>query len=117
MTQTIAITGNTYPVKDQLKALGGRWSPDSKAWMVPADKADAARALVSGSPKQTASHTHSQRAGAARAFGRCADCGAQSKGYYRCYTCSLDYRDGGSRHKGGVSYYDRRGNFVLGDED
>ena len=43
----IAITGNTYPVKDQIKALGGRWNSDRKAWMVPADKADQARALVS----------------------------------------------------------------------
>src|SRR5208282_2050354 len=41
-----AIIGNTYPVKDQLKALGGRWSPDQHAWMVPADKANQARALV-----------------------------------------------------------------------
>ena len=41
-----AITGNTYPIKDQLKALGGRWNPDQKVWMVPTDKADQARALV-----------------------------------------------------------------------
>ena len=47
---TVAITGNTYPVKDQIKALGGRWNADSKAWMVPADKADAARRLVSSAP-------------------------------------------------------------------
>ena len=47
---TVAITGNTYPVKDQIKALGARWNADSKAWMVPADKADAARRLVSGAP-------------------------------------------------------------------
>lgn len=48
---TVAITGNTYPVKDELKALGGRWNADLKAWMVPADRADQARALVSGAPK------------------------------------------------------------------
>ena len=29
-----AITGNTYPVKDSLKALGARWNPDQKAWMI-----------------------------------------------------------------------------------
>jgi hypothetical protein len=51
----VAITGNTYPVKDQLKALGGRWNPDAKAWMVPADKADQARALVNGAPKSVPS--------------------------------------------------------------
>lgn len=49
---TVLITGNTYPVKDQIKALGGRWNGDAKGWMVPADKANAARALVSGAPKQ-----------------------------------------------------------------
>ena len=45
---TIAITGNTYPVKDRIKALGGRWNADLKAWMVPADKAAEAQRLVSG---------------------------------------------------------------------
>ena len=40
----IAITGNTYPVKDQIKALGGRWNADQKAWMVPEDKAGEAKA-------------------------------------------------------------------------
>jgi hypothetical protein len=42
------ITGNTYPVKDQLRALGGRWNPDQKAWMVPDDKAQEAQKLVAG---------------------------------------------------------------------
>ena len=41
-----AITGNTFPVKDQLKALGGRWNAEAKAWMVPDAKADEARRLV-----------------------------------------------------------------------
>lgn len=41
-----AITGNTYPVKDQIKALGGRWDPTRKCWNVPDDKAVEARKLV-----------------------------------------------------------------------
>jgi hypothetical protein len=45
---TVAISGNTYPVKDQIKALGGRWDGVLKVWRVPADKADAARQLVNG---------------------------------------------------------------------
>ncbi|MCC6314802.1 MAG: hypothetical protein IT337_12410 [Thermomicrobiales bacterium] len=49
---TVAITGNTYPVKDQIKALGGRWDADRKAWMVPDDRADEARKLVAGSPSK-----------------------------------------------------------------
>jgi hypothetical protein len=47
------ITGNTYPVKDAIKALGGRWDKDAKGWNVPDDKADEARALVQGAgPKK-----------------------------------------------------------------
>jgi hypothetical protein len=60
----IAITGNTYPVKDQLKALGGRWDADRKAWMVPADQADQARALVAGAssrPVATPSTYHPRK--------------------------------------------------------
>lgn len=49
----VAITGNTYPVKDKLSALGGRWDGELKAWMVPADKADAARKLVASAPKSS----------------------------------------------------------------
>ncbi len=40
------ITGNTYPVKDAIKALGGRWNGTAKGWDVPEDKAAEARALV-----------------------------------------------------------------------
>ena len=46
MSQTIAITGNTYPVKDALKALGARWNADQKAWMVSAERAEAAHKIV-----------------------------------------------------------------------
>lgn len=54
-TNPVAVSGNTYPVKDALKALGGRWNADRKAWMVPAAKADEAQALVAGAPKSTRS--------------------------------------------------------------
>lgn len=50
MTKRIAIIGNTYPVKEQLKALGGRWDADQRAWMVPAEKAEQARSLVTSAP-------------------------------------------------------------------
>jgi len=49
--QQVAITGNTYPVKDSIRALGGRWNAAAKAWMVPASVADQARALVGGSSR------------------------------------------------------------------
>ncbi len=48
--ERVAIAGNTFPVKDELKALGARWDAERKAWMVPASQADKARALVAGAP-------------------------------------------------------------------
>ena len=48
MNQVVAITGNTYPVKDQLRAMGARWNQDQKAWMVRADQEELARRIVSG---------------------------------------------------------------------
>ena len=44
------ITGNTYPVKDAIRALGGRWDKQNKGWQVPDDRAGAARALVAAAP-------------------------------------------------------------------
>lgn len=52
-TPTVAITGNTYPVKDQIKALGGRWDAERKAWMVPVERAAQARQLVHSSSRST----------------------------------------------------------------
>jgi len=43
---TILIVGNTYPVRDQIKALGGRWNKARGGWDVPADAAPAAQALI-----------------------------------------------------------------------
>ena len=54
----IAVTGNTYPVKDALKALGAKWNPDQKAWMVSEDKAAAARALVAKGSSSAESTTY-----------------------------------------------------------
>lgn len=50
MSTLVAITGNTYPVKDELKAMGGQWNADRKAWMVPAEKSADAQRLVSAAP-------------------------------------------------------------------
>jgi len=46
----VAIIGNTYPVKDEIKALGGRWDATRKCWMVPQERADEARTLVEAQP-------------------------------------------------------------------
>jgi hypothetical protein len=77
----ISITGNTYPVKDQLKALGGKWDAPNKAWIVPEDKADAARALVVGAgPQKSYSRINRSLSSNRR------NCPDISKPCYRCGT-------------------------------
>lgn len=49
------ITGNTYPVRAELKALGGTWSKTQQGWIVPDDRTEEARALVAGAPESTRS--------------------------------------------------------------
>jgi hypothetical protein len=76
-----AITGNTYPVKDQLKALGGRWNAAKKCWEVPDDKAEQARTLVPAARKA------SGYAGRSR---NCKDCGCKIN--YGVYCGKCEYR-------------------------
>lgn len=45
----VVISGNTFPVKDQIRALGGKWDPIFKTWSVPHDRAEEARKLVASS--------------------------------------------------------------------
>ena len=40
------ITGNTYPVKDKLRAMGGKWNPEQKGWEVPEEMETEARQIV-----------------------------------------------------------------------
>jgi hypothetical protein len=73
MTSTTLIKGNTYPVKDALKALGAKWDPQAKGWLVPEDKADEARALVANAPAPTKKPSNSTKAPALTK--RCWECG------------------------------------------
>jgi len=45
---TILITGNTYPVRAELRALGGTWNKVKQGWAVPYHAEDRARQLVAG---------------------------------------------------------------------
>lgn len=56
---TVLVTGNTYPVKESLKATGARWDAANKGWRVPATKAAEAQALVSGAPRSAPRSSHS----------------------------------------------------------
>lgn len=86
------ITGNTYPVKDQIKALGGRWDSKAKGWNVPADKAAEAQALVAGAvsvPVSTTPKTEFKHS-------KCKECGSKADRYNKIYRngiCRNCYRD------------------------
>jgi hypothetical protein len=84
-----AITGNTYPVRESLKALGGRWNPEEKAWMVPDAKADEARKIVA-----SASHQSSNHGSTDYHLSKCKVCGAVERRNMRGYYEVKIYRSG-----------------------
>ena len=45
-TPLVALSSNTYPVKEALKALGAQWDKDQRAWLIAASKAAHAQALI-----------------------------------------------------------------------
>lgn len=49
------LRGNTYPIKEQLKKLGGRWDAKKKVWRLPkATYAKAAKLLEEYEERQSA---------------------------------------------------------------
>jgi hypothetical protein len=48
----VPIHGNTYPVKEQLKTLGGKWDSDKRVWVVPADRESEALKIVADAPQE-----------------------------------------------------------------
>ncbi len=76
-----AISGNTFPVKDKLKALGATWNGDKKAWMVAGEKAEEARKIVAA-------------AGPARSFAG----GGETK---NCWECGCRFSYAQARANGG----------------
>jgi hypothetical protein len=78
------ITGNTYPVKDQIRALGGRWNAASKCWEVPDDKATEAQSLVGKAPKKAGGYNPCSRKGT------CKTCGQRIN--YGVYCGKCEYR-------------------------
>lgn len=126
----VAITGNTYPVKDALKALGAKWDSGRKCWTISDKKLAEAQKIVANAPAQVATPGKCTSCKgnvkppyticfACKNKGKCLNCGAEldrwekQHGVKRCAEC----RDGGGSARGGQSYYDRHGNFVLGDDD
>ena len=46
MAKRVSISGETYPVRQQLKALGGKWDAATQSWNVPAKEETHARVIV-----------------------------------------------------------------------
>ena len=46
--QRVYLVGDTYAVKDRIKAMGGHWDGERRAWWIGAAKAAEAQALVGG---------------------------------------------------------------------
>ena len=90
-THTTLITGNTFPVKDALRAMGGRWDAANKGWRVPMDRASEALALIGGNsapvrstyaPAKSSSWRPCGYPGCSRSY--CDECdgrGASSRGW------------------------------------
>lgn len=92
------IDGNTYPVKDQLKALGARWNARIMKWEVPDDKVEAAALLLfPASPPHVAVYQATGRAPRKQATHRpgraprtCKECGQRIN--YGVYCGKCEYR-------------------------
>lgn len=46
----IELRGNTYPIRQQLKALGCRWDKERRIWLAPPEAAKQAQDLVDTQP-------------------------------------------------------------------
>ena len=77
MSNMVQITGNTYPVKDEIKKLGGKWDADAKVWLVPSDVKDKALELVASAPKKSSNSTFRHH--------KCQVCGVRSSQYVKIY--------------------------------
>jgi hypothetical protein len=110
MTTTVLIVGNTFPVKDQIKSLGGRWDAAAKGWRVPAAVAAKAQALVAGAGKSTYK-------AAAKTCTSCVRCGGRLDAYTQCRGYRFCLRDCVNDAKlGGMSGY-VNGAWHQGDDD
>jgi hypothetical protein len=75
-----AISGNTYPVKEQIRALGARWNADKKGWDVADEKADQAKAIVAAAPAKAPANGQSSYRPS-----RCKTCGCAASQYNPIY--------------------------------
>lgn len=105
------LRGDTLAVRGLLRDGGCHWDAEQRAWWIGDDT----------TAQQVAAEARTAPAEAAprKRITRCVKCGdplddwRQRRGIPVCPDCS----HGGSRYMGGMSYRDRDGHFVLGDDD
>lgn len=88
----VAITGNTYPVKEQLKALGARWNAENKAWMVTPANADAARKIVASAGAAKPRYANARRYGSYATIGQRQNERMSRTGWTGCSCGSIEGR-------------------------
>lgn len=84
----ITITGNTFPVKEELKALGARWNSTAKGWDVDENVAEQARQIVAGAPPKVArvaGSSSGQSSSHRPHYTKCQVCGVQADRYHKIY--------------------------------
>lgn len=79
--KTIIITGNTFPVKDQLKSMGGKWNAEQKGWEIPVNKQMEAQKLVNNAPKVAINKSSNFNYSPSR----CKLCGCSASRYNKIY--------------------------------
>lgn len=77
----VRISGNTYPVRIELRALGGRWDADGRCWWVPSEHAAEALALL---PAPTVAPSRT-------GWTRCTDCGDRVQRGTPCWETGLQH--------------------------
>lgn len=50
-TLSLPLSGNTYPVRERIREMGGIWNAAAKTWFVPASRHGEAQRLVDAAPK------------------------------------------------------------------
>ncbi len=87
----VAITGNTYPVKELLKSeCGARWNADAKAWMVTPANADAARKIVASAGAAKPRYANASRYGSYATIGQRQNARMARTGWTGCSCGSIE---------------------------
>lgn len=86
----VLITGNTFPVKEELKKLGGRWDSTAQGWKVPAAKAEEARTLVAQAPVDSFRSPNRKALSAGELWQECRKSGCETEPV--CLNCEYYYR-------------------------